>query len=312
LTVVCTPRLHGVDHDDDQAVVEQQGVADLDLARQRLVVQPDCVDITELGTCRVQDERGAGLQHDLALGELAHPDLGALQVGHDGDLAPSPLRRLAHQPRAVDVVLRDTVAEVQPHHVHAGPDHLLEQGGIAGGRAEGGNNLGGAAQCHGKSPVWGRILPWKELRSGYRFPARTGRLCADATNLARADSALGALRQDLERRQGLALQHFQERTATGRDVADLLFDAVLGDRGQRVAATGDRERCAVGDGMRDRAWCRSRTPRTRTRPPGRSRRWCRPGAAGGQRAVRSAGRCPGSGRRPATSVAAFTVATRRP
>jgi hypothetical protein len=45
------------------------------------------------------------LQHHLALGELADPDLGALQVGHDGHLATGALGGLAHQRGAVDMVL---------------------------------------------------------------------------------------------------------------------------------------------------------------------------------------------------------------
>src|ERR1700748_3836451 len=60
------------------------------------------------------------------------------------------------------------------------------------------------------------------------------------------------LLEDLERRQLLAFQHFQERAAAGGDVADVLLDAVLGDRGQRVAAAGDAERRAGGDRARQR------------------------------------------------------------
>jgi hypothetical protein len=47
-----------------------------------------------------------GRSSTLPCGEFADADLGALQVGHDGHLAPGALRRLAHQARAVDVVVR--------------------------------------------------------------------------------------------------------------------------------------------------------------------------------------------------------------
>jgi hypothetical protein len=42
------------------------------------------------------------------------------------------------------MILRLAVAEVQPHHVNASANHLLQQCGIAGSGAQGGNNLGSA------------------------------------------------------------------------------------------------------------------------------------------------------------------------
>jgi hypothetical protein len=50
-------------------------------------------------------------------------------------------------------------------------------------------------------------------------------------------------------RQGLALDEFQERTAAGGNVGNLVSDAVLVDSRQRVAAAGDGEAGAVGDGL---------------------------------------------------------------
>jgi hypothetical protein len=64
-------------------------------------------------------------------------------------------------------------------------------------------------------------------------------------------SARRAPLQDLEGRQGLALQHLQEGAAAGGDVAHLLLDAVLGDGRQRVAAAGDAEGGRLGDGLGD-------------------------------------------------------------
>ena len=135
-------RLHG---QHDQAVVEQQQVAGLDVTRQLLVIEPHAMDVAGFGAGGVQHERHAGLQHDLAFGELAHADLGALQVGHDGHLAAGALRGLAHQTGAVDMVLRLAVAEVQAHDIHACADHGLQQGRITGSRTEGGNDFGGTA-----------------------------------------------------------------------------------------------------------------------------------------------------------------------
>ena len=54
----------------------------------------------------------------------------------------------------------------------------------------------------------------------------------------------------MDRGQRPAFQEFEKRAAAGRDVADLLLHAVLGDRGQRVAAAGDRKRRRVRDRLR--------------------------------------------------------------
>src|SRR5271167_4078312 len=60
----------------------------------------------------------------------------------------------------------------------------------------------------------------------------------------------GALRQDLQRGQGLALEYLEESAAAGGDVADILFNAVLRNRRQRVAASGNAESATGGDGAR--------------------------------------------------------------
>ena len=46
-----------------------------------------------------------------------------------------------HQRGALEVVVGGAVREIEPHHVDAGADHALEHGGVAGGRAEGGDDL---------------------------------------------------------------------------------------------------------------------------------------------------------------------------
>src|SRR5581483_6225407 len=53
-------------------------------------------------------------------------------------------------------------------------------------------------------------------------------------------------------RQLLALEELEERAAARGDVADALGDAELVDRGERVAAAGERERLAPGDRVRER------------------------------------------------------------
>ena len=125
-------RVHG---EHDQAIVEQEHIARFHVARQLFVIQAHTVDVTRLGARGVQHKGGTGLEHDFAFGKLADPDLGALQVGHDGHLAARALRGFAHQAGAVDVVLGLAVAEVQANHIDACADHGLQQCGIAGSRA---------------------------------------------------------------------------------------------------------------------------------------------------------------------------------
>ncbi len=59
----------------------------------------------------------------------------------------------------------------------------------------------------------------------------------------------GALLQDFHGRQDLALDELEERAATGGNIGDPLGDAVLVDRRQGIAAAGDGERRAIGDGV---------------------------------------------------------------
>ena len=109
-------RIHG---DDDQAVVQQEGITSLHFFGQRLVVQADGVDVAEFSACSVQNELVAVFQKHLALGKLTNANLGPLQIGHDGHLAPGALGGFAHQAGPVNVVLGRAVAEVQPHHIDA-------------------------------------------------------------------------------------------------------------------------------------------------------------------------------------------------
>ena len=126
-TVVCTSSpLHRVDRQAQQAVVEEQRVAGPHVARQLLVVEADALARAELGPGGVEDELLAGDERRLAAFDLADADLRALQVGHDRDLLADLGRDLADQRRAVDVVLRRAVREVEAHHVDAGADHPLE------------------------------------------------------------------------------------------------------------------------------------------------------------------------------------------
>src|SRR3569832_1885079 len=64
--------------------------------------------------------------------------------------------------------------------------------------------------------------------------------------------ALRALFQDRDCGQFFTFQKFQKRAAAGRDVRDLVGDAVFRHGRERVAAAGDGECRALGDGVGER------------------------------------------------------------
>jgi hypothetical protein len=182
------------------------------------------------------------------------------------------------------VVLRLAVREVQAHDVDAGADHAgqgfrsLEAGPmvatilVALDMNPSGCDLVIEARC----PARCRADQADRFRPGRASRTRSSLVVLQTQNpdgtagrragngAQRRSCLLRALQQDLDSRQGLAFQEFQESAAAGGDVADLVGDAVLGDGGQRVAAAGDRE----GDDAMARArvsvpwpnWSNSNTP----------------------------------------------------
>src|SRR5579863_9427853 len=66
-------------------------------------------------------------------------------------------------------------------------------------------------------------------------------------------SAMGALLEHGNGRQGLALDEFQEGAAASGDIGNAVLDAVLFDGREGVAAAGKRERLAARDGAGDGA-----------------------------------------------------------
>ena len=179
------------------------------------------------------------------------------------DLAAELLRALAHDARALDVVGGGAVREVEAHDVDAGGEHARHDGGRAAGGTERCDDLGGARHFMGILVVVGRDSEPAMLREFARIAIR-------------AAQQSGARFEHRHGGQRLAFEEFEERAAAGRDVADAVGEAELGDRRERVAAARDRERVARRRSPPRSPSCRPRMPRTRTRRPGRSRRSCRP------------------------------------
>src|SRR5882724_10334839 len=132
------------DFEHDLAVVEEQHVAGPHVARELLVIQADSAVDSKLAV-GIEHEGVPGIQNDLAVLELADPDLRTLQIAHDADGPPGFAAGLAHQFRAPLVVRGGAVREVHAHDVHSREEHPLERLRVIGRRAECGDNLGAPA-----------------------------------------------------------------------------------------------------------------------------------------------------------------------
>ncbi len=132
------------DFELDLAVVKKQHVAGPHVARQLLVVQADAAVDPDLAV-GIEHEGIPRIQSDLAVLELADPDLRALQIAHDADRTPGLAAGLAHQLGAALVVAGSAVREIQAHDVHSGEEHPLERLRIARRGAECGDDFGAPA-----------------------------------------------------------------------------------------------------------------------------------------------------------------------
>ena len=123
------------------AVVDEQRVADVDVAGETLVGRP-----ADLGVA--VDLAGGdrpplpALELDGAVGEGLQPDLGALEVGQDAHAVTRRVRGLADQPVGLGVVLLRAVAHVEPGHVHPRVDQLADPPLARGGGSQGAHDLG--------------------------------------------------------------------------------------------------------------------------------------------------------------------------
>ncbi len=137
--------VHRGDLQADQAVIQQQGVADGDIAGQAGIADANAAGIA--GRCigaAVQDEPLAGLERDRAVGETLDADLRAAQVAEHGDFPVQRGGGIAHQPAAAPVLVGIAVGEVDAHDIDPGIEQAAHPLRAVGGRAEGGDDLGAA------------------------------------------------------------------------------------------------------------------------------------------------------------------------
>ena len=74
---------------------------------------------------------------------------GPLQVAHDADMTADLVGDVAHHRDARGLIGRRAVREVDPEHVGAGEDQLLDDRGVVGGRAERRDDLGAPSHFFG-------------------------------------------------------------------------------------------------------------------------------------------------------------------
>ena len=131
--------MDALDDQHDEAVVQQQHVALVQVARQGLVVEADPFLVAQLAVFAplgVEDEALARFELDTGVFKLADANLRALHVGHDGHFAAALGCRQAYQRGAVDMVLRLAVGKIQAHHVDARTYHFDQDIEVRGGGAD--------------------------------------------------------------------------------------------------------------------------------------------------------------------------------
>ncbi len=174
---------HGVDFlaahllhvEDELAVVQEKHVARAHVARQLLVVEPDAPGIAHRAR-RVEDERVARLERNLAVGEFPDTDFRPLQVRHDAHRAPDLAARDAHHLGARHVVVGRAVGKIQAHDVDARGEHPLEDLGRARRGPECRDDLRAARGARLRSERHhARALSSRIVTAGSVLPSRNSR-----------------------------------------------------------------------------------------------------------------------------------------
>ena len=134
------PLVDGFGSQRDGAVTQDHPVAGLQVDEQRGVVHRDALDGGgPLGGGEHQP--GAAHQHPTAIGELTRAHLRAGQIGQHRHHLAGAFGGGSHGLEALDVRLQRAVAEVEPHHVDAGEQEVVEHLRRLAGRPQRGDDL---------------------------------------------------------------------------------------------------------------------------------------------------------------------------
>jgi hypothetical protein len=166
------------DFEAEEAVIDEDRVADLDVVDEVLVVHVDGTDFLGPAAAFRAHAGAHGEVEDLAdfeldgCGYIAGPDFGSLDVHHDGDIA---VDALAHGPNSSDDHARPVVRgvrHVESDDIGAGADQLFEHLLALSGGPEGEDYFGAAKRvsgAHAKQVGGGngrnaRREDWRETR----------------------------------------------------------------------------------------------------------------------------------------------------
>ena len=162
------------DDELDEAVVQQQHRVARNVLRQLFIVESDAVLVAKLAF-RIEHEALAGLERNFSFRKLTNANLRPLQIGHDADLARQRSPDLAHEPRALELILGRPMREVEAYDIDAGCNHSMQYSGIAARGTERGDDFGGAGQD--SSPIrnnekWYVNSPVAVVQPGSRIKCR--------------------------------------------------------------------------------------------------------------------------------------------
>src|SRR5258706_595519 len=138
---------HLPDAQFDQSVRKKNAVAAMDLARQRLEDGADAGGIAEHARGGDHELLAGAQDHGRAAGKRSGSNLGALQIGEDGDGFVNLQGRRAQHGEAFGVIRVRAVREIEARDVHARVQQPFDGARRAAGRPDGADNFG-VAKSH--------------------------------------------------------------------------------------------------------------------------------------------------------------------
>jgi hypothetical protein len=124
-------------------VVEQQNVTRVDVFNEFGIVESNPALIAE-GAFNVEYTPVALAQFDPPLREFSDPDLWALKVGQDSNVAPKTRRKTPNKRDARRMLFGSSVRKVHPNHVDPGSQNPLKNFRIGSGGTKGRDYFGRA------------------------------------------------------------------------------------------------------------------------------------------------------------------------
>jgi hypothetical protein len=122
-------------------VVKQQNIASVNVFNQFGIVKTDPTLIAE-SALDVEYKPVTLAQFDRALRKFSDPDLGALQIGKDANVAPKARRETPHKRNTRRMFLGCPMRKVHPDHIDSGGQNPLKHFRMGRRRTKGRDNFG--------------------------------------------------------------------------------------------------------------------------------------------------------------------------